>query len=207
MAQLAVVHPCLADDETSESDGATAGQGSEHAHAEAVGSRFSIAILAGVGTDAGIEFPTDLNEATGESSPDPNPFGPALGFRGAYTLQPGLVVSAALLHHFGGSSSQGREVSSAMLEVGWAFPTGPLALEPFVGFGGSWLWATNELCSATTQECSSSLASNGAASASLGLMASLPLSERFFVGARAQVLGIVGPELGISGFGLGGLRL
>jgi hypothetical protein len=204
VAEFALVRPSLAA-ETSERDGASTTQDSEPAHP--LKGEFSIAALAGFGTDGGVEFATDVNEATGESSPDPNPFGPALGLRGAYDLQAGPVLSVTLLHHFGGTDSQGRQVSSALLEVGWAFAAGPLALEPFVGLGGSWLRATNELCSNTTGECWSSVGSNAATSAGVGLMASLPLSERFFVGARAQVLGMVGPELGMSGFGLGGLRL
>jgi hypothetical protein len=173
-------------------------------HTDPVNRGLSLAALVGFGTDAGIDLGVDSSESDIDR-PQPDPFGPALGLRAAYTFQPGLVTGASFMHHFGGAPS--RATTSAMFEAGWAFAAGLLALEPFVGFGWSSVWITNELCNTVTGECSSSVDSDGGLAASVGLMASLPLSERFFLGARAQALGMVGPELGFSGFASAGVRL
>jgi hypothetical protein len=164
---------------------------------------FSIALLGGFGSNLGIDLGVDTSE--GRSTGPPDPFGPALGLRAAYTFRPGFVTGASVMHHFGGSPH--RAMTSALLEAGWAFAAGPVAIEPFVGFGWSSLWIQTELCNTTTGDCSSSTNSDSGAALSAGLAASIPLSDRFFVGARAQALGMVGPELGFTGFASAGVRL
>ena len=200
LALLGVTHTSRADAPSERNDSASKGDSQRLAP---VNHGLSLAALVGFGRDSGIEF---TRSEAGASNYEEDPFGPALAVRAAYTFRPGLVLGVSLMHHLGGSRSPEHEITSAMFEAGWAFPVGPLALEPFVGFGPSWLSRTVKLCSTMTGACSSSSDSDAASSATLGLAVTAPVSKRFFVGARGQALAIVGPTLGFTVFASTGMR-
>jgi hypothetical protein len=167
---------------------------------------FSLAALGGYGADVSPETEQDRWASPPTSSP--NPFGPALGLRAAYTFRPGLVTAASVAHHFGGVGSPSPpSITSAMIEAGFHLVSDPLVIEPFVGFGYSVQRTSIGLCNIATGECVSSTSSYGGASASAGLTISVPIGDRFFVGGRAQILGMVGPTAGFTVFASAGVRL
>jgi hypothetical protein len=161
---------------------------------------FSVAILAGYGLDIPID------DGAGNDTGSDNPFGPGAGLRASYRFGPGLTTSATAERYFGLGSNGSPQLLTLQFELGWAFDAGPLVIEPFAGIGAGLWQRTTELCSRITGQCSSSSSSSVLGAAKIGLGASLPIDDTWFLGARVELLGSVGPALGVPIFVTGGAR-
>jgi hypothetical protein len=135
------------------------------------------------------------------------PIGPGLGVRASYLLKPGFVISSHIMNYFGELNSESRGMTTIMVELGWAFALGPVAIEPFVGIGPTLQRRTVGLCNAITSECYAIDQSETMIGASIGVGMSTPLNDRWFLGGTATMLGSVGPMLSVSAFATTGLRL
>jgi hypothetical protein len=133
-------------------------------------------------------------------------FGLGLGARARYTANFGLSVGARLSHHFGEGEHAGT-LSSALFELGWAAPVGPLRAEPFASAGMTRVFHESSLCSVTTGACSGVGGSEYRATLGLGLSLVYPFADSFFAGATVESLLVVGPSFGLLGTATAGTTL
>jgi hypothetical protein len=157
---------------------------------------WSLSAFGGYGSDIDIAGDAQVFEV----------FGAGLGARLRYAADFGLVVGARLSHHFG-ETQDSATLSSALFEIGWALPCGPLRAEPFASAGMSRTFDEDSLCNVMTGNCSTVGGADVGATLGVGLSLVYPLADRFFVGATAETLLVVGPSLGVLGYATAGTTL
>lgn len=133
-------------------------------------------------------------------------FGLGVGARARYTADFGLLLGARLSHQFG-ESEHASTLSSALFELGWAVPVGPLRAEPFASAGVTRIFDERSLCNVMTGACESVGGSSYETTLGLGLSLVYPFAKTFFAGATVESLLVVGPSFGVLGSATAGTTL
>lgn len=127
--------------------------------------------------------------------------GSGVGLRARYTAPFGLLGGVRLTHYFGGMRDPSLDHTIGLLEVGWAFPVGPLRLELSTGAGLSLSSNSGELCNNLTGQCETWRSSNLGLGLSLGTSLAYPVHERFFVLGGVEGVLALGPIMDVGGYG------
>ena len=157
---------------------------------------WSVSAFGGYGSDVDIAGDAQTFDA----------FGLGVGARARYTAEFGLLLGARLSHQFG-EGEQASTLSSALFELGWAVPVGPLRAEPFASAGVTRILAERSLCNVMTGACESVGGSDYGTTLGLGLSLVYPFADTFFAGATVESLLVVGPSFGLLGSATAGTTL
>lgn len=160
------------------------------------GSSWSIAAFGGYGVALDVG-----DVASGEAGG----LGLGGGARARYNADFGLLLGGRLSHHFGEGQSR-VALSSALFEIGWALPLGPLRAEPFASVGVTRFSSQARLCNGVG-DCV--LVDNTDYGTTLGAGVSLvyPFANGFFAGAMVESLLAVRPLAGVFGYATVGVTL
>jgi hypothetical protein len=126
--------------------------------------------------------------------------GPGVGLRARYTAPFGLLGGVRLTHYFGTARDPALDHTMGLLELGWAFPAGPLRLELAMGAGLSLSTNSTELCNVSGQ-CETYHSSGLGLGLNLGASLAYPFHERFFVLGQVEAVAALGPIMDVAGYG------